>query len=182
MKLDPRIIEGKRPLSCLDTEEAKQFIGKKGYFAGDLSIFKNLDYFDKWTLQEIKDDPCRCFKDGCLGEWWYYFLPEAWVQEQEPEPVWKPYDFDSWRNDNFRIGSAVTFRIKPKNEQDSKNLPVKTMVYLGHEERSDDLDNIIIYIGTIGYSFQYLFENYEIFDDKYEKPGCPKWRPFGYQE
>ena len=29
MKLDSRIIEGKRPLSCIDTDEAKQFIGKK---------------------------------------------------------------------------------------------------------------------------------------------------------
>lgn len=101
---------------------------------------------------------------------------------QKNEPEWKPYDLDSWRNDNFRIGSAITFRIKPKNEQDGKNTIVKTMLYLGREERSDDLDNIIIYIGTLGYSFQYLFEHYEIFDDKYEKPDCPKWRPFGCQE
>ena len=32
MKLDKRIIEGKKPLSCIDTDEAKQFIGKQGYF------------------------------------------------------------------------------------------------------------------------------------------------------
>ena len=183
MKLDSRIIEGKKPLTCFDAEEAKQFIGKQGYFANCLRVFKTIEYFKPWTLTAIDEKEEHCFKDDAtVRDYWVYFLPAEWVQEKEPEPVWKPYDLDAWRNDNFRIGSAITFRIKPKTEQDSKNLPVKTMVYLGHEERSNDLDNIIIYIGTIGYSFQYLFENYEIFDDKYEKLGCPKWRPFGYQE
>lgn len=182
MKLDKRIIEGKRPLSCIDTDEAKQFIGKEGYFAGDLSVYQKLDYFQTWTLQEIKNNISRCFKDNVLNEHWNYFLPKEWVKEKEPEPEWKPYDLDAWRNDNFRIGNAITFRIKPKNEQDSKNLPVKTMIYLGREERSNDLDNVSIYIGPTAYSFQHLFEHYEIFDDKYEKLGCPKWRPFGYQE
>ena len=31
MKLDPRIIKGKKPLTCFDSEYAKQFIGKKGF-------------------------------------------------------------------------------------------------------------------------------------------------------
>ena len=179
MKLDPRIIEGKRPLSCLDTDEAQPFIGKKGYFAQNLKQFADLNYVLLGELLSVTTDEffCRGLDIG-----YNFFMPAEWVREKEPEPEWKPYDLDSWRNDNFRIGSAITFRIKPKNEQDSKNLPVKTMVYLGREERSNDLDNIIIYIGTIGYSFQYLFENCEIFDDKYEKLGCPKWRPFGYQE
>lgn len=182
MKLDKRILPGKRPLTCFDTEEAKQFIGKEGYFAGDLSVYQKLDYFQTWTLQEIKNNISRCFKDNVLNEHWNYFLPEAWVREKEPEPVWKPYDFDSWRKDNFRIGSVITFRIKPKNNPDSKNTIVKSLIYLGDEEHSGDSNDIYIYIGTLGYSFQYLFKSYEIFDDKYEKPGCPKWRPFGCQE
>lgn len=181
MKLDRRIIEGKKPLSCFDTEEAKQFINHTGYVTDDATRFIDVDQITPRLLTDVRNDSGVCYKTN-EGNYWRYFLPKEWVQEKEPEPVWKPYDLDTWRNDNFRIGSAITFRIKPKNEQDSKNLPVKTMIYLGREERSDDLDNIIIYIGTIGYSFQYLFENYEIFDDKYEKLGCPKWRPFGYQE
>lgn len=185
MKLDKRIIEGKKPLTCFDTEEAKQFLGKRGYFNNNLSRFCYLKNCTDACLKNIFVQNETCFttiRDDYPDTDYKYFLPAEWVKEKEPEPVWKPYDLDSWRNDNFRIGSAITFRIKPKNEQDSKNLPVKTMIYLGREERSDDLDNIIIYIGTIGYSFQYLFENYEIFDDKYAKSGCPKWRPFGYQE
>ena len=31
MKLDPRIIEGMKPLTCFDAEFAKQFIGKEGF-------------------------------------------------------------------------------------------------------------------------------------------------------
>ena len=182
MKLDSRIIEGKKPLTCFDTEAAKQFIGKEGYFANCLRVFKTVEYFEKWTLIAIDEKEEHCFKDATGENYWVYFLPAEWVREKEPEPEWKPYDLDTWRNDNFRIGSAITFRIKPKKEQDSKNTIVKTMIYLGREEHGNDLNDVFIYLGTLGYSFKYLFESYEIFDDKYEKPGCPKWRPFGYQE
>ena len=176
MKLDSRIIEGKRPLSCIDTDEAKKFIGKKGYFAGDLSIFKNLDYFDKWTLQEIKDDPCRCFKDGCLGEWWYYFLPEEWVREKEPEPVWKPYDLDAWQND-YNMGRIITFRYTA-----IPNDNTVTVFYHGKQEHSADLNKTEILLGNTWYDFQKLFDEFEIFDNKYSDDNLCRWRPFGYQE
>lgn len=176
MKLDPRIIKGKKPLSCIDTDEAKKFIGKQGYFAGDLSIFKNLDYFDKWTLQEIKDDPCRCFKDGCLGEWWYYFLPEEWVREKEPEPVWKPYDLDAWQND-YNMGRIITFRYTA-----IPNDNTVTVFYHGKQEHSADLNKTEILLGNTWYDFQKLFDEFEIFDNKYSDDNLCRWRPFGYQE
>lgn len=50
MKLDPRIIEGKEPLTALDTEEAKQFIGKEGYFADCLAILTNIRRIKKCML------------------------------------------------------------------------------------------------------------------------------------
>ena len=184
MKLDPRIIENKKPLSCFDIEEAKHFIGRKGHFSDNVTYFANLNDAGIAILGMVNDSDWNYpfMATGQATGKARYFLPAEWVQEKEPEPVWKPYDLDTWRNDGFRIGSAITFRIKPKNEQDSKNTIVKTMVYLGREEHSYNLNDIYIYIGTIGYSFKYLFENYEIFDDKYTKPGCPRWRPFGYQE
>ena len=46
MELDKRIKEGKRPLNCFDTEQAKQFIGKKCYFSDDARDFMNLDKAD----------------------------------------------------------------------------------------------------------------------------------------
>lgn len=186
MKLDKRIIEGKRPLDCVDVDIAKTYIGQKGYFANCLCAFQDLKSIDYHliyaTLKEVNSQRTMAFADDFNGDEFSYFLPEKWVQEKEPEPVWKPYDLDTWRNDGFMIGSVITFRIKPKNNPDNKKTIVKSLVYLGDEEHSDDLNDIYIYIGTLGYSFKYLFENCEIFDDKYAKPGCPRWRPFGCQE
>ena len=163
MKLDSRIIEGKRPLSCIDTDEAKKFIGKKGYFAGDLSIFKNLDYFDKWTLQEIKDDPCRCFKDGCLGEWWYYFLPEEWVQEKEPEPKWRAFkdhaEYKEYLNDGI-IESWVKIKYKSADK-------IYELMYVGG---GDDK----ICLGNMMFSVDNLFKEFELFNES-----AGKWQPFG---
>lgn len=172
MKLDSRIIEGKKPLSCLDTDEAKQFIGKKGYFAGDLSTYQKLDYFQTWTLQEIQDNKSRCFKDSAMSEWWYYFLPEEWVQEKEPKPVWKPYDMESWEK-QYDIGDTVEYR--------RKELEItKVVAYLGYERNTSG--KILILLGDLWYTFEELFENYEIHDYRYNNNHRVEWRPFGYQE
>lgn len=162
----------------MDTDEAKKFIGKEGYFSGSLSIYKNLDYFDKWTLTEIKDDASRGFKDGRLSEWWDYFLPAEWVQEQEPEPVWKPYDLDTLREDKILLGHVITFRRKT----DDNSARIITAIYNGKSENSDDLNDSEILLGGEWFGFQRLFEDYEIFDSVYGDSKICRWRPFGYQE
>lgn len=179
MKLDKRIIEGKKPLTCFDCEEAKQFIGQEGYFAGDLSVYQKLDYFQTWTLQEIKNNISRCFKDNVLNEHWNYFLPKEWVQEKEPEPVWKPYDLDSLREDNFILGHAVVMRQKFVAKEPAR---IHTVIYLGHSENAENLNDVEILLGNIWFGVQRLLDDFEIFDDKYGKTGQPEWRPFGYQE
>lgn len=178
MKLDKRIIEGKKPLTALDTDEAKQFIGKEGYFAGDLSVYQKLDYFQTWTLQEIKNNISRCFKDNVLNEHWNYFLPKEWVKEKEPEPEWKPYDLDTLREDKILLGKAITFRRKT----DDNSARIITAIYNGKSENSDDLDDSEILLGGEWFGFQRLFEDYEIFDSVYGDSKICKWRPFGYQE
>lgn len=178
MKLDPRIIEGKKPLSCMDTDEAKKFIGKEGYFAGDLSTYQKLDYFQTWTLQEIQDNKSRCFKDSAMSEWWYYFLPEEWVREKEPEPVWKPYDLDTLREDKIFLGDTITFRRKTEDG----SARIVTAIYNGKSENSDDLNDSEILLGGEWFGFQRLFEDYEIFDSVYSDSKICRWRPFGYQE
>lgn len=40
MELDARIVEGKKPLTCLDAEQAKLFIGKECYFSDFASKYK----------------------------------------------------------------------------------------------------------------------------------------------
>ena len=50
MELDKRIIKGKRPLTCFDTEQAMQFIGKQCYFSDDATDFMDLDKADGDTM------------------------------------------------------------------------------------------------------------------------------------
>ena len=178
MKLDSRIIEGRKPLTCFDAEEAKQFIGKEGYFAGDLSVYQKLDYFQTWTLQEIKNNISRCFKDNVLNEHWNYFLPKEWVQEKEPEPEWKPYDLDTLREDKILLGKTITFRRKTKDN----GARIVTAIYNAKSENSDDIDDSEILLGGEWFGFLELFECYEIFDSVYGDSKICKWRPFGYQE
>ena len=42
MKLDKRIRALSDILTCFDIERAKEFLGEKGYFAGDLYCFTDL--------------------------------------------------------------------------------------------------------------------------------------------
>ena len=177
MKLDKRIIEGKRPLTCFDAEFVKQFIGKKGYFANCLRVFKTIEYFEKWTLTAIDEKEERCFKDAD-GVYWDYFLPAEWVREKEPEPVWKPYDLDTLREDKIFLGDVITFRRKT----DDNSARIITAIYNGRSENSDDLDDSEILLGGEWFGFQRLFEDYEIFDSRYSDDNLCRWRPFGYQE
>jgi hypothetical protein len=61
MKLDPRIIENKKPLTCFDAEEAKQFIGKEGYFNNNLSRFCYLNNCVNACLKNIFVQNETCF-------------------------------------------------------------------------------------------------------------------------
>lgn len=76
MKLDPRIKQGCKPFTMFDTDDAKEFIGKKGFFHNQLDVFRNLD---SWrigfgTLKKVSDIIVAPFfinqRDG-----FKYFLP-----------------------------------------------------------------------------------------------------------
>lgn len=182
MKLDRRIIEGKRPLDCVDVDIAKPYIGQKGYFANCLCAFQDLKSIDYHliyaTLKEVNSQKTMAFADDFDGDEFSYFLPEEWVLEQEPEPVWKPYALDTLREDKILLGNVITFRRKT----DDKSARIITAIYNGKSENSDDLDDSEILLGGEWFGFQRLFEDYEIFDNVYGDSKIYKWRPFGYQE
>ena len=58
MKLDSRILEGKKPLTCFDVEQAKEFLGKECYFSNCKGHYKNLSAFEKYVS----------LTDYCIGE------------------------------------------------------------------------------------------------------------------
>ena len=94
LELDSRIKAGKRPLTCFDTEQAMQFIGKQCYFSDDATDFMDLDKADGdsmfyiaelqnvWTAEEY------CFADNSND--WRYILPVEFVNGQETESESEP--------------------------------------------------------------------------------------------
>ena len=181
MELDSKIIKGKKPLTPFDAEEAKKFIGKECYFCDCVLAFTNLDKFTtlvKSILYRVQDTEKPFLTDTIACFRYAYCLPCEWVQEKEPEPVWKPYDLDTLREDKIHFGDTFTFRRKTEDG----SARIITAIYNGKSENSDDLNDSEILLGGEWYGFQRLFEDYEIFDNVYGNSGVCKWRPFGYQE
>lgn len=83
MKLDQRIKQGCRPFTMFDTDDAKEFIGKQGFFHDDLDVFHDLDA-NAWrigfgTLKKVSDNVNAPFffnqRDGLK-----YFLPLEYTE------------------------------------------------------------------------------------------------------
>ena len=176
MELDKRIIEGKRPLNCFDTEQAKQFIGKKCYFSDDARDFMNLDKADGDTLfyvaelQNIWTAEEYCFADNSND--YRFILPFEWVkpeESEEPEKKYRPLSYkEFWRL--FDFGDGVCFRRKGQDTAEFS-------MFLGYEIDSDGNRAEIpgegkVNLGGNRYTLAELFEYYEMqLDDE--------WQPFG---
>ena len=120
MKLDSRIIKGKRPLTCFDTEQAKEFLGKECYFSNCKVHYKNLSAFEKFesltdycigTLTAIMDLGDRVFDVDQQCKEFRYCLPCEWVKSEEPEKKYRPYTLAEWV-DQHEIGEVIHYRDK----------------------------------------------------------------------
>ena len=170
MKLDSRIIEGKKPLDCFDAENKelmKSFLNKEGYVSNNLENFCLLDGCFKRLLNNVFKKVKDCFKtsiNGGDGGDWKYFLPAEWVKE--PEKKYRPYtikDFEkAFLNDEF--DDFIIFRDK-HNPDDIYNMRYNGNFRKGQFE--------YICLGAKNFSFESLFENYEVAD--YDGD----WQPFG---
>lgn len=172
MKLDPRIIEGKKPLAAFDTEEAKQFIGKEGYFADCLVVFTNIRRNKKSMLTAIDEKAQSCFKDDAGGVKWDYFLPAEWVKN---EPEWRPYTLQEFIDNVGGVGDVVTYRFHDKSGTSKcewTSLIVEIETYQNGESETFPIK---IYIGESEFLLKELFEHYE-----YRKNG--QWQPFSVKE
>ena len=173
MELDKRIKEGKKPLTCFDTEQAKQFIGKKCYFSDDARDFMNLDKADGDTLfyvaelQNIWTAEEYCFADNSND--WRFILPLEWVKSEEPKKKYRSLSFKEFLR-LFDFGDMVCFRRKGQDTTEFS-------MFLGYEIDSDGNRDEIpgegkVNLGGNRYTLAELFEYYEMqLDDE--------WQPFG---
>ena len=169
MELDKRIIKGKRPLTCFDTEQAKEFLGKECYFSNAYCTFEDLHRIPKSELQYISNDKDASdpYKTACY--FYPFCLPCEWVKE--PEKKYRAFTLAEWI-DRHEIGDIIRYRCK------SQKIELCHM-YVGYAYGiGTDIKNTTsgtLTLGVASYTLDYLFEDYEI-----EVDG--EWQPFGVLE
>lgn len=130
MELDSRIIEGKRPFTCLDIEQAKEFEGKLCLFSSSFMNYKNISEYaeypqytgiltirDKVECSESKEsreigerEECP-FRNGNDGYFYEFALPLEWIKE---EKRYRPYKNvqEFFEDVGCDIGDIIRFRRK----------------------------------------------------------------------
>lgn len=175
MELDKRIIEGKKPLDCFDTENSevlKPFLQKEGYFSNNLRNFLNLNSCKKGCLVNVfaKNFDCFvCFADDSNSSY-KFFIPEAWVKPEEPEKKYRPYSLEEFLA-IFSMGNRIGFKGKGCCDE------VKVAMFTGYMTDVDRTDDKTpgaceVMLGIFHYSLLSLFEDFELFYNG-------KWQPFG---
>lgn len=174
MKLDSRILEGKRPLTCIDVEQAREFVGKECIFSDKYENFKNLDKYlfvnsDYSAILSIDDIPnCEdyVFRNAKNAAHYSLILPLEWIKE--PEKKYRPYTIKDFEK-AFLNGEFEDFIIfRDKHYPDN----IYTMRYNGNFIKGQFE---YICLGSKNFSFESLFENYEVAD--YDGD----WQPFGVE-
>ena len=165
MELDKRIKEGKRPLTCFDVKEAKQFIGKECYLSNSIADYADLNNV---TAKRILDDVSNTsipYSSNPAGIY-CYCLPCEWLEEEKKEPKYRPFkdhaEYKEYLNDGI-IESWIQIREKPTGE-------VSELMYVGGSEA-------IICLGAYSFDLNDLFYDFELFNES-----TGEWQPFGIKE
>lgn len=160
IELDKRIVEGKKPLTAFD-EVAGKFIGTECYFSDDAIDFGNVVLnCQKGRLLSIGEltGSFNATKNNSYANF-NYCLPCEWVKE---EPKYRPFSLNEFLN-QYHLGDEIIVRRKLNKERSIHKLFTE---YGGNDNT--------IHLGTYWFTFQDLYDNYEIFRDA-------EWKPFGIE-
>ena len=168
MKLDSRIIEGKKPLDCFKVSVAKEFIGKECYFSDSLSDFSRLSCFADFPSEHRRVGTLRLVSETDVSPFYLsdlhsccYILPCEWVKESEKK--YRAFTIKEFQQ-KYSVGSV--FQIRQKQNRFTESV-VQYTGYKVYEER--------IYLGITDFTLDELFENFEKLVDG-------DWKPFGVEE
>lgn len=173
--LDKKIKPGKRPLTCLDVDQAREFEGKKCFMASGLSYFNDLSRFEFKDIKPfnasvgkllvIDDLTDLVFYNADTKLAYRYVLPCEWV-EQKNEITFESYTLETFEKE-FNIGDVVVFRVK---DDDSAEVKYYKCMYSGYIQKPEN--KLLILLGGWLFDFTDLFFLYEINRDN-------TWEPFG---
>lgn len=176
MELDSRIKEGKRPLTCLDVEQAREFVGKQCLFSDSYVNYKNIKEYEKFPqytgvlnikdkVENLRSKEDYIFKNGTDGYCYSLVLPLEWIKEATT-PEYVPYTLDTWEQE-FKTGDVVFFKGK---EDTWKEKNYYKCMYLGHLE--NEKNRILVILGCWLFAFDELIDSFEIYRNG-------NWEPFG---
>lgn len=165
MELDKRIKSLSDILTCFDAERAKEFLGEKGYFAGDLCCFKDLQQLCAYgILVNVFDDRDDTFQKG--EAIYPFFIPKCLLKPKEKQ--YRPYTFMEF-TDKFTVGQPIKYRRKGLIGWEMY-LILNGYRHEQHEGRTVTY----IYIGSYGYTLDALFNDYE-----WQEHYTEDFKPFG---
>lgn len=168
MELDSRIKEGKKPLTCFDTEQAKEFLGKDCYFSDKASDYGDLSncQIGRLLSRDVMTGVFNATKNNSYANF-NYCLPCEWVKE--PEKKYRPYTMNEFKAE-FKIGMVLTLRNRDTPDY------VCQVMYLGNRQYDEsDSDNNTIFLSQRFFSLRELFNMFEIVRNG-------EWQPFGIEE
>lgn len=159
MELDKRIKEGKRPLTCFDVKEAKQFIGKECYLSNSFADYANLNNVTAKRILDYVSNTRIPYGSNPAGIY-CYCLPCEWVEE--PEKKYREYkDLDEFFDvTGLEIGDLIKLKFPGNN--------VAELLIVGSCDNG-------LFIGIHKYTLKQLFEMVEI-------SISGEWQPFGIKE
>jgi hypothetical protein len=161
MKLDKKIKDGKKPLTCFDIEEAKKYVDKDCYFASKFENFENLSKVPHATLHNVDDNPVpfQYYDDDGIFCYDCFILPCEWVK---PEERYRPFTLKEFVKE-YSLGDVIIFKM-------NSNTKIRHGLFLEYIE-----DNQEVRLGSYWYGFEELVNNYELYTSK-------GWKPFGIEE
>ena len=162
MKLDKRI-ENERLIYTPFTT-AKPKLHEKGYFADNIHSFNNLKNCRYGELINHDDNQysyCCEFNGGDTIAWFAFYIPESSLKQKEKQ--YRPFKDtkEFFIKTNFEEGDLIHIRSKNKIEY--------WLMLVGWT-------NNRIKLGTDDFTFENLFENFELWD------GEENFIPFGVEE
>ena len=150
LELDKRIKSLSDIFNFSDVENAKQFIGQKGYFTNNIYFLKNIQSCHYGTLVNIFSESFSYnvfrMKEDLDGAYYEFFIPESFLKPKEKK--FRPYTLEE-----LPIKVCDIIYLKNKNSEIIERCLCISISSEGKQIKS-------ITLGINSYSIQELFENY----------------------
>ena len=152
--------------SWANCEEAKQYIGKLGFYSNNFPTLKTkVKNCEPKELIAVNDYGIGCFIFDSTDSGYGLFLPLDKVKEVEETKKWREFrTFEEFVLAVGLIGCHVRYRLKA--DKDNEFLAIVN----GFNYKAQSIT-----INAVRYTFNELFDKFELFKNQ-------KWQPFGVEE